>query len=420
MSDQSRERASASNRPPLDAGTLRNDFPILTREPRERSLVYLDNASTTQKPTAVLDRLNAFYRHENANVHRGVHILSERATAAFEAAREAVRRFIRADDSREIVFTRGTTEAINLVAASYGTSHVHPGDRIVVSVMEHHSNIVPWQMLCDRTGAHLVVLPMSDDGDLDIDILDDLLDERTRLVAVAHVSNVLGTVNRVRDVIDIAHRRHIPVLVDGAQAIAHMPVDVRALNADFYAFSGHKMYGPTGIGVLYGRLALLEAMPPYQGGGDMITSVSFDGTKYRQPPYRFEAGTPSIADAVGFGAAIDYLEALGMERIARLEDEVLTYAVSVLQTVKGLRLVGSPRRRAGAISFVLDNVHPHDAGSLLDEDGVAVRSGHHCCQPLMARLGLHATVRASFGLYNTRDDVERLAASLQRVVDLFR
>jgi cysteine desulfurase/selenocysteine lyase len=404
----------------FDAAAVRGDFPILSREAHGRALVYLDNASTTQKPQVVIDRIGRFYRDENANVHRGLYELSERATDAYEGARHAVRGFVNAADRREIVFTRGTTESINLVAQSYGGSHVGPGDEVVVSVLEHHSNIVPWQMLCDRRGARLRVVPITDAGEVDLEEYARLLGERTRLVSIAHVSNALGTINQVRTIADLAHRQGSVVLVDGAQAVAHMPVDVEAIGADFYAFSGHKMFGPTGIGVLYGRRALLDAMPPYQGGGDMISSVSFEATAYQEPPHRFEAGTPAIAQAVGLAAAIDYLSRVGLERIGRHESALTARATAALAEIPRVRIVGTPGQRAGIVSFVVDGVHPHDVATILDRAGVAVRAGHHCCQPLMARLGLPATVRASFALYNTREEIDALAAGLRSVLEVFR
>src|SRR5262245_18894939 len=351
-----------------------HDFPVLRQRVRGKPLVYLDNAATTQKPDSVIDRVRRFYAEENANVHRGVHWLSERATDVYEDARELVRRFLNARECREIVFVRGATEAINLVASTYGATHVGPGDEVVVSAMEHHSNIVPWQMLCERQRAQLRIIPISDAGELDLDACETLLTDRTRLVAVVHVSNALGTVNPIQEVVRIAHRHGIPVLVDGAQAAAHIPIDVQALACAFYALSGHKMYGPTGIGVLYGASAMLNDMPPYQGGGDMIASVTFGRTCYKAPPHRFEAGTPHIAGAAGLAAAIEYVQAIGWERIANQERVLLEYAVEMLSGVRGLRLIGRARERAGILSFVLDRVHPHDIGTILDREGVAIRT----------------------------------------------
>jgi cysteine desulfurase/selenocysteine lyase len=348
-----------------------------------------------------------------------LHLLSERATTAYEDARKTVSRFLHADDPREIIFVRGTTEAINLVAHSYGRTHVGPGDEVIVTAMEHHSNIVPWQMLCEEKSARLRVVPMTDEGELRMDEFEQLLSERTKIVAVVHVSNALGTINPVRQIVDTAHARGIPVLVDGAQAVAHMPVDVQALGCDFYAFSGHKVFGPTGIGALYGKTSLLEQMPPYQGGGDMISSVTFERTRYNVLPYKFEAGTPDIAGAVGLAAALDYLESVGLARIHDHERDLLAYGTAALQGVDGLRITGTARDKAGILAFVLDGVHPHDIGTILDREGVAIRAGHHCCQPLMDRLGVPATARASLALYNTRADIDALASALHRVHEVF-
>jgi cysteine desulfurase/selenocysteine lyase len=405
--------------PVLDAAAIRQDFPLLARRVHGEPLVYLDNAATTQKPRVVIDRMTRFYVEENANVHRGVHWLSERATDVFEEARAAIGRFVNARRAEEIVFVRGTTEAINLVAGTYGRSRVGRGDEVVVSAMEHHSNLVPWQILCEQQGARLRIIPITDAGELDLDAYAALLTDRTRIVSVVHVSNVLGTVNPVREIVRIAHQHGIPVLVDGAQAVAHGAVDVQALGCDFYAFSGHKMFGPTGIGVLYGTSALLESMPPYQSGGDMIRSVSFEQTRYDVPPHRFEAGTPNIAGAVGLAAAIGYLAGIGFDRIARFEQDLLEYATGALSRLPGVRVIGMAASKAGVLSFVLDGVHPHDVGTILDREGVAIRTGHHCCQPLMDRLGLPATSRASLALYNTRDDIDALVAALQKVRALF-
>jgi cysteine desulfurase / selenocysteine lyase len=411
--------AVSARRAPFDVTSIRQDFPILRQRVHGRPLVYLDSASTTHKPQAVIDRLTRFYVEENANVHRGVHWLSEQATEAYEAARAAVAGFLNAAESREIVFVRGTTEAINLVAQSYGRSKVGPGDAIVISAMEHHSNLVPWQVLCEEKGAELRIIPTSDAGELDLDAYETLLDDRTRLVSVVHVSNALGTINPVEDIVRLAHGRGIPVLVDGAQAVAHMDVDVQALGCDFYALSGHKMLGPTGIGVLYGTASLLEAMPPYQTGGDMISSVTFERTLYNTLPHRFEAGTPDIAGAVGLAAAIGYLIGIGLDRIASAEHELLEYATGVLSGTPGIRLIGTASRRAGVLSFILDGVHPHDVGTILDREGVAIRAGHHCCQPLMNRLGLAATARASLALYTTREEIDALAVALLKVREVF-
>jgi cysteine desulfurase/selenocysteine lyase len=403
----------------LDVAAIRDDFPILRRRLHGRPLVYLDNAATTQKPQAVIDRLGRYYSEENANIHRGVHALSVEATDAYDEARARVRAFINAGDAREVVFVRGATEAINLVAATYGRMNVAAGDEVVVSEMEHHSNIVPWQMLCEEKGARLRVVPITDAGELRLDVYAELLGPRTRLVAIAHVSNALGTINPVEEVVRLARERGVPVLVDGAQAVAHMPVDVRALGCDFYVFSGHKVFGPTGIGVLYGRSQLLERMPPYQGGGDMIRSVTFDGTTYNDVPYKFEAGTPHIAGVVGLAAALQYLTDVGLDRVAAHEDELLAYGTAALSEIEGLGLTGTAPRKAGILSFVMNAAHPHDIGTILDRAGVAIRAGHHCCQPLMARLGVAATARASLALYNTRDEIDALVAALRTVRKVF-
>jgi cysteine desulfurase / selenocysteine lyase len=397
---------------PLDPAAIRDHFPILRRRVHDRPLVYLDNAATTQKPQVVIDRLVRYYREENANIHRGVHLLSVEATDACAAARARVRQFLNAAEAWEIVFVRGATEAINLVAATYGRVNVGAGDEVVISGMEHHSNLVPWQMLCEARGARLRVIPISDSGELRLDEYERLLGPRTRLVAVPHVSNVLGTINPVEDVVRLAHDRGVPVLVDGAQAVAHMPVDVQALGCDFYVFSGHKVFGPTGIGVLYGRAALLDAMPPWQGGGGMITSVTVDRTTYHDAPQKFEAGTPDIAGILALSTALEYLMNLGPAPVATHEHELLRHATEALTDVPGLRLIGTASRKAAIVSFVIDGVHPHDLATILDRDGVAIRAGHHCCEPLMARLGVPATARASFAAYNTRQEIDVLAASL--------
>jgi len=410
---------SASGNMILDAARIRQDFPVLWQRVHDRPLVYLDNAATSQKPHAVLDRLMRYYREENANIHRGVHTLSVAATDAYDAARERVRQFINAADVREIVFVRGTTEAINLVAATYGRVHVGAGDEVVISEMEHHSNIVPWQMLCEEKGARLRVIPMTDDGELQLDAYARLLGPRTRLVAVTHVSNALGTINPIEEIVRLAHERGIPVLVDGAQAVAHMAVDMQAIGCDFYAFSGHKVFGPTGIGVLYGRASLLEAMPPYQGGGDMIRSVTFERTLYADTPQKFEAGTPNISGVVGLDAAIAYLSDIGLDRVAAYEHELLAYGTEALSRIDGLRLTGTARRKAGILSFVIDGIHPHDIGTILDRAGIAIRAGHHCCQPLMARLGVPATARASLACYNTREDIDALVSSIRTAKAVF-
>jgi len=403
----------------FDVQRVRADFPILAQSVHGKPLVYLDNAATAQKPSAVIDAVSSFYEHENANVHRGVHTLSVRATELYEGAREKVRALINAAELAEIIFVRGATEGINLVANSFGV-RLKQGDEVVISAMEHHSNIVPWQMQCERTGAHLRVIPMSESGDLLLDEYRGLLTERTRIVAVAHVSNSLGTVNPLSEIIAAAHERGIPVLVDGAQAVPHFRVDVRALDADFYVFSGHKMFGPTGSGIVYGKRALLESLPPWQGGGDMIASVSFEKTTYNVLPHRFEAGTPDIAAAVGLGAAIDYLNQVGWDAIAAWERELVAYAVEKIAAVPGVKLIGTPAHRAGVVSFTLKGIHPHDAGMILDHEGIAIRAGHHCTQPVMDFFHVPATNRASFAFYNTRDDVDRLISGLARVREVFR
>jgi cysteine desulfurase/selenocysteine lyase len=403
----------------LDAEAVRRDFPILADSVHGKPLVYLDNAATTQKPQRVLDRLTEFYQHENSNVHRGIHLLSQRATDQFEHARQTIARFLHAPDVREIIFVRGTTEAINLVAQSYGRGHVGAGDEIVVTAMEHHSNIVPWQILCEEKQAALRVVPITGEGELRLEEYQRLLSNRTKMVAVVHVSNALGTVNPIRQMISLAHERGIPVLIDGAQAVAHLAVDVQALDCDFYAFSGHKIFGPTGIGVLYGKRSLLEAMPPYQGGGDMISSVTFERTLYNVLPYKFEAGTPHIAGAIGLGAALEYVEAIGLERIGAHEHELLAYGTDRLSAIPGLRLTGTARDKAGILAFVIDGVHPHDIGTIVDREGIAIRTGHHCCQPLMERLGVPATARASLALYNTREEIDALAAAVAKVREVF-
>ncbi|MBN8469631.1 cysteine desulfurase [Corallococcus exiguus] len=405
--------------PGFDLARVRADFPILRQEVRGRPLVYLDSAATGQKPQAVLDAITRYYTHDNANVHRGVHILSERATQAFEDARETVRRFIHAKDVREVIFVRGTTEAINLVAATYGRKHVGPGDEVLISAMEHHSNIVPWQMVCDAAGAKLRVIPVDERGELRMDTVDALLTEKTRLLAITHVSNALGSVNPIKELVAKAHARNIPVLVDGAQSVTHFPVDVQDLGCDFYAFSGHKLFGPTGIGVLYGKLALLESLPPYQGGGDMILSVTMEKTVYNRVPHRFEAGTPDMAGAVGLAAAIRYLEAVGMENVSQHDQWLLAYATDALQSIPGLKLVGTAPHKTGVLSFTLEDVHPHDVGTILDQEGICIRTGHHCAQPLMQRFGVAATARASLALYNTREDVDALVKGLHKVKEVF-
>ncbi len=404
----------------FDVERVRADFPILTRKVYDgRPLVYLDSAASAQKPRPVLDAMLQAYETYYANVHRGLHKLSQEATDAFEAGRHKVAGFLNAKSDDEIIFVRGGTEAINLVAASYGRRFLKAGDEVVISHLEHHANIVPWQMLRDELGIVLKVVPIDDDGEFLLDAYEGLLGDRTKLVAVTHISNAIGTVVPVKQVIDLAHARGALVLVDGCQAAPHMKIDVQALDADFYAFSGHKIYGPTGIGALYGKMDILKTMPPYQGGGEMIAAVSFEKTEFKEPPHRFEAGTPAIVEAIGLGAAIDYLETLGQDNIHAHEDGLLAYATERLRQVPGMLIYGAAKEKASIISFALENVHAHDVGTIIDRAGVAVRAGHHCAQPLMARFGVTATARASFGLYNTREDVDALVAALGRVQEIF-
>lgn len=412
-----------SPRPPrsgFDVQRIREDFPILKRQVHGKPLVYLDNAATAQKPQVVIDAIAHYYRAENANVHRGVHFLSECATRAYEDGRSKVRRFIGAADDREIIFVRGTTEAINLVAQSYGRTFLTAGDEIIISAMEHHSNIVPWQMLREQVGATLRVIPINNEGELYLDHYERYLNERTKLVAIAHVSNALGTVNPVKQMIELAHRRNVPVLVDGAQAVPHMAVDVRALDCDFYAFSSHKLFGPTGIGILYGKEELLERMPPYQGGGDMISLVTFEKTHYNTLPYKFEAGTPDIAGSIGLGAATDYVTGIGLDAIAAYEHQLLAYATEALGGIDGVEIIGTAKDKAGVISFVVDGVHAHDVGTILDRHGVAIRAGHHCAMPVMQRFGVPATARASLAFYNTTEEIDVLVNALHKVREVFR
>ena len=415
MSTVVRETAAA-----YDVAAIRRDFPILSTKVYGKTLVYLDNAASAQKPRPVIDAERDVYEKGYANIHRGVHWLSVHATDAYDAAREKARRFVNASAASEIVFVRGTTEAVNLVAQTYGRSRVGAGDAVLITGLEHHSNIVPWQMLCVEKGARLDVAPIDDAGDVDLSALERLLTPRTRIVSLAHLSNALGTVVPVRRIAELAHARGIPVLVDGAQAAPRMPVDVQELGCDFYAFSSHKIYGPTGVGVLYGRMEHLEAMPPYQGGGDMIRSVTFEKTTYAAPPHKFEAGTPNIAGGIAFGAALDYVSAIGLDRIAAHERDLLDYATERLTAIEGLRVVGTAKEKAGVLSFVLEGVHPHDIGTVLDREGIAIRTGHHCAQPVMDRYGLPATARASFGLYNTRDEVDALVSGVHKVIGMFR
>src|SRR5690349_14068381 len=403
----------------FDVQRVREDFPILKLKVHGKPLVYLDNGATGQKPQCVIDALNAYYSAENSNIHRGVHYLSERATAAYEAAREKIRGFINARSDKEIIFVRGTTEAINLVAQCYGRGFLRAGDEIIVSAMEHHSNIVPWQILCEQIGARLRVIPINHDGEIVLEEYHRLFNSRTKLLSITHVSNALGTVVPVKEMILTAHEHGVPALLDGAQAVPHLRVDVQDLDCDFYAFSGHKLFGPTGIGVLYGRAELLEKMPPYQGGGDMISLVTFEKTHYNVLPYKFEAGTPHIAGGIGLGAAVDYLSALNWQQIAAHEHKLLSYATERLADIDGLRIIGTAKEKAGVLSFVLENVHAHDVGTILDQEGVAVRAGHHCAMPVMQRFGVPATTRASFAFYNTIEEVDVLAQAIQRVRKVF-
>ncbi len=403
----------------FDAEKVRADFPILQRQVNGKPLVYLDNGATAQKPQAVIDELVRYYTAGNANVHRGVHTLSQNATEDFEGARSKVKRLLNAADDREIIFTRGTTDGINIVAQSFGRHNLGPGDEVIVSNMEHHSNIVPWQMLREEKGVILRVVPIDESGELLMDEYERMLSPRTRLVSITHVSNALGTILPVEQIISMAHARGVPVMLDGAQAVPHMTVDVQKLDCDFYVFSGHKLFGPTGIGVLYGKTGQLEAMPPAQGGGDMIKSVTFERTIYNDLPYKFEAGTPNIAGAIGLGAAIDYVHSVGYDSLAAYEDDLLDYGAKALDQIGGLRIIGSSPRKAGILSFVMEEAHPHDIGTILDAEGVAVRTGHHCAQPVMQRFQIPATVRASIAMYNTREDIDALVRGIDRVLEVF-
>ncbi|MBI3951556.1 MAG: cysteine desulfurase [Acidobacteria bacterium] len=417
--DQLRRVTQPTRLVPFDVWRIRKDFPILKQKIHGKPLVYLDNAATSQKPQKIIDAVCRFYSEDCSNIHRGVHALSERSTETYEQARVNLQHFLNAASEREIIFVRGTTEAINLVAQTYGRAHVQAGDEIVISAIEHHSNIVPWQLLCQEKGARLRVAPINDDGELLLDEYEKLLNSRTRLVAVTHVSNALGTINPIGQIIEIAHSRNIPVLVDGAQAVQHLNVNVRELDCDFYAFSGHKLYGPTGIGVLYGKADLLEAMPPYQGGGDMISLVTFEKTTYNKLPHKFEAGTPNIAGAIGLGAAIDYVNEIGLDAIAAYERELLSYATEAVSEIPELRIVGTAKEKTSVLSFTLDGIHPHDIGTILDQDGIAIRTGHHCAQPVMERFGVPATARASLAFYNTKEEIDALVAGLHKVTEVF-
>ena len=404
---------------PFDVEAVRKDFPILSREVGGKPLVYLDSAATSQKPQVVIDALVDYYTGMNANIHRGVHTLSQEATEAYEGARTKVRHFINAAEEPEIVFTRGTTEGINLVAQTLGVQRVGQGSEVIISNMEHHSNVVPWQILCEQRGARLRVVPINDDGELLMDEYERLLGPQTALVSITHISNALGTINPVKDIVAMAHSHGVPVLLDGAQAAPHTPVDVRDLDCDFYAFSGHKLFGPTGIGVLYGKREWLESMPPYQGGGEQIKSVTYEKTIYNDLPYKFEAGTPHIAGVIGLGAAIDYVNGIGMERAAAYEHELLEYGTEQLQAIDGLRLLGTARQKAAVLSFLLDDIHPHDIGTVLDTQGIAIRTGHHCAQPLMQRFQIPATARASFAFYNTKAEIDALVEGIHRTFEVF-
>jgi cysteine desulfurase / selenocysteine lyase len=403
----------------FDVAKIRADFPILTQTVNGKPLVYLDNAATSHKPQCVIDTINHFYAAHNSNVHRGVHYLSQLATRELEGARDIVKKFLNAASDKEVIFTKGTTDAINLVAQSYGRKFIKEGDEIIISAIEHHANIVPWQMLCEQTGASLRVIPINDDGELLMEEYEKLLNPKTKFVSVNYVSNALGTINPVRRIIELAHAQDVPVLIDGAQSAPHLKVDVRELDCDFYAFSGHKVCGPTGIGILYGKQHLLEQMPPVQGGGDMIKVVTFEKTTYNDLPYKLEAGTPHVEGGIGLGRAIQYLESIGLDNIAAYEHELLEYATELIGSIKGVRLIGTAREKASVLSFVLDDVHPHDVGTILDQEGIAIRAGHHCAQPVMQRFGVPATARASFAFYNTKEEVDALANAIHKVIEVF-
>ena len=400
----------------FDIDKIRKDFPILKQRVNGKPLVYLDNAATSQKPQVVLDAMNRYYVEENSNIHRGVHFLSDKATQSYESARKIIQKFINANDSREIIFVRGTTEGINLVANSYGRRFLREGDEIILSAMEHHSNIVPWQMLRDEKGVKLRIIPMNDNGELLIDEYEKLFSERTKIVAIAHVSNALGTINPVKQMTAIAHHHNVPVLIDGAQAVPHLRIDVQNIDADFYVFSAHKMYGPTGVGILYGKKQLLEDLPPYQGGGDMIKSVTFERTIYNDLPHKFEAGTPHIAGGIGFGAVIDYINSIDFDAAIAHEHTVLEYATDILEAIDRVRIIGTAKEKASVLSFEIKGIHPHDIGTILDDDGIAIRTGHHCAQPVMIRFGIPATARASFGIYNTKEEVDALVRGIHNVM----
>ena len=410
---------AVSKNAPLDPAQVRKDFPVLHQLVNGKPLVYLDNGATSQKPQCVIDALVHYYTTDNANVHRGVHTLSQRATDDYENARSKIRSFLNAASDREIIYTRGTTESINLVAQTYGKQNIGPGDEIIVSNMEHHSNIVPWQILCEEKGAILRVVPIDESGELLVDEFEAMLGPRTKLVSITHVSNALGTIVPAERIVELAHAQGVPVLLDGAQAVPHMRVDVRSLDCDFYVFSGHKLFGPTGIGVLYGKADLLESMSPYQGGGEMIKSVTFEKTLYADLPYKFEAGTPNIAGAIGLGEAIDYVEALGFDRIMTHEQELLDYGSRALSSIEGVRIIGTAAHKSGILSFIMNCAHPHDIGTILDAEGIAVRTGHHCAQPVMDRFQIPATARASLAMYNTKEDIDALVMGIDRVIEVF-
>ena len=413
------ETVTAVSKKVFDVNRIREDFPILRKKVHNKNLVYLDNAATTQKPTYVIDKVNKYYTTMNANIHRGVHALSQEATEEFEGARIRIKQFINALGKNEIVFTRGTTESINLVASSYGRANIKEGDEIIISQMEHHSNIVPWQLLCKEKNAKLRIIPINDDGELIYEEFEKLINEKTKFVSIVYVSNSLGTINPVKKIINYAHQFKIPVLVDAAQALNHIHVDVQDLNCDFLAFSGHKIYGPTGIGALYGKVELLDAMPPYQGGGDMISKVTFEETTYNELPHKFEAGTPNIAGAIGLGAAIEYISKIGIDNIKVHEKSLLEYSTKQIEEVPGLRIIGKAKEKTSVLSFVLENIHPHDIGTFLDFEGVAIRTGHHCTQPVMQRFCIPATSRASFAMYNTKEEVDVLVSGLKKIIEVF-
>lgn len=403
----------------IDIEKFRKDFPILQQKVHGKPLVYLDNAATSQTPKIVIDAIQEYYLKYNSNVHRGVHRLSQLASEAYEETREIVQDFLNANSVQEVIFTKGTTDGINLLASSIGRGLIREGDEIIISAMEHHSNIVPWQIMCEDRGAKLRVIPINDDGEIIFEAFEGLLNERTKLVSIVHTSNSLGTVNPLREIIDLAHKKGVPVLVDGAQAVPHTKIDVQDLDCDFFVFSGHKVYGPTGVGVLYGKKAWLEKLPPYQGGGDMILNVTFEKTKFNELPYKFEAGTPNIADVIGLGVALNYVQKIGYDKISAWENELMWYARNRLQEIDGLRFIGNAKHRAGAISFVIENVHPHDIGTILDREGIAVRTGHHCTQPVMQRFKVPATTRASFAFYNTKEEIDQLINALHKVIEFF-